>query len=149
MWAPSDCSAQVFTFTHLSTVCCRSNSWQDLCRESVVSTRSTSSNADAEPLEQSHHRDTQSRIRGSSRRTSSGRQQPVASLFDQCVSDLIAPTLAHLSCPVPRFHASPTDSWWCQTFWRNDQDSRALLHMEERHSNVVSGNQTSRVVPSH
>ena len=49
------------------------------------------------------------------------------------VSDLISPTL---------FHTFPTDSWWCQSLWRNDHDSSASLRMEERHSNVVSGNQT-------
>ena len=59
-----------------------------------------------------------------------------------CVSDLITPTLARLSCSVPRFHTFPSDSWWCQSLWRNDHDSSAPLRMEERHSNVVSGNQT-------
>ena len=63
-----------------------------------------------------------------------------APFFDQCVSDFISPTLARLSCSVPRlprFHTSPTDSWWCESFWRNDHDSPA-----DRHSDVMSGNQT-------
>ena len=65
-----------------------------------------------------------------------------APFFDQCVSDFISPTIARLSCSVPRFHASPTDSRWCQTHWTNDHDSPASLRMEERPSDVVSGNQT-------
>ena len=65
-----------------------------------------------------------------------------ASFSDQCVSDLTSSTLARLSCSVPRFHTFPMDSGWCQSLWRNDHDSPALLRMEERHSNVVSGNQT-------
>ena len=65
-----------------------------------------------------------------------------APFFDQCVSDFISKTLARLSCSIPRFHTSPTDSWWRQSLWTNDHDSPAPLRMEERHSNVVSGNQT-------
>ena len=52
--------------------------------------------------------------------------QGFAPFFDQCVSDFISPTLAPLSCSIPRFHTSPTDSWWCRS------------RMEERHSDVVS-----------
>ena len=62
-----------------------------------------------------------------------------APFFDQCVSELISPTLARLSCSIPRLHAFPKDSWWCQSHWRNDHGSPASLRMEERHSNVVSG----------
>ena len=131
--APSDCSAQGR----------RSHAWQDLCvevcRQHTIDLIQRCSRTTRDKVitvtrshvpvffRDEHHRDDHNGF---------------ASLFDQCVSDFISPTLARRSCSVPRFHTSPTDSWWCQSLWRNDHDSPAPLRMEERHSNVVSGNQT-------
>ena len=63
-----------------------------------------------------------------------------ATFFDECVSDFISPTLARLSCS--RFHNISNRLLVVPTLWKIDHDSPGPLRMEERHSDVVSGNRT-------
>ena len=96
-------STQVFSIGHLTTIRRRSNAWQDLCvevcRQHTIDLiqcccRTTRDKVITMTrhhvpmvLGDEHHWDYNSRC---------------ASLFDQCVSDLTAPTLARLSCSVPQ-----------------------------------------------
>ena len=64
-----------------------------------------------------------------------------APFFDQCVSDLISPTLAHLSCSAHAFTHFQQIPGGANPFGGMITTRPPPLRMEEHHSNVVSGNQ--------
>ena len=93
---------------------------------------------------QSHHRDTQSRTRGSLRRTSSVQQQLLCTLLLINVSVTSLPRHLFTSLfPYYAFtHLQPTPSGAKFFGGMSTHDSPASRRMEKRHSDVVSGNQT-------
>ena len=127
LWAPSNCSA---------TKCRRPEAKQDLCVEVRRQHTVDRDRATCETFVSVTHRHVPVALRGEHHRDDNNW---LGSLSDHRVGDLVAPTLAGLTCPVPCLQSSPPNIWRCQSLWRNDHDPTGASCVKECH--VVSSNQ--------